>query len=193
MDMDDRQVLETARQGDTTAAAELVTRYYERLYGFLRRLAGNEADGADLTQRAFGRIWRSLPTYAGHGSVSSWVHGIAYRTFVDWLRSRPNLAESRPDEWWMNRPGTTPTPAEEASAADLASVLYAEVDRLDPELRTTVHLHYYQALTLQETADALDVATSTVKYRLRQAVAELQTRLSDVRPLASQPLLRPSV
>jgi len=41
-----------------------------------------------------------------------------------------------------------------------------------------VQLHYYQELTLQETADALSVATSTVKYRLRQAVAELQKRLA---------------
>jgi DNA-directed RNA polymerase specialized sigma24 family protein len=39
-------------------------------------------------------------------------------------------------------------------------------------------LHYYQALTLQETADAMGVATSTVKYRLRQALAELQRKLA---------------
>jgi RNA polymerase sigma factor (sigma-70 family) len=48
------------------------------------------------------------------------------------------------------------------------------VDRLDPDLRESIHLHYYQGLTLQETADAMDVATSTVKYRLRQALDKLQ-------------------
>jgi DNA-directed RNA polymerase specialized sigma24 family protein len=48
------------------------------------------------------------------------------------------------------------------------------VDRLETDLRESVHLHYYQGLTLQETADAMSVATSTVKYRLRQALDQLQ-------------------
>jgi RNA polymerase sigma factor (sigma-70 family) len=52
------------------------------------------------------------------------------------------------------------------------------VDELEPDLRHTVQLHYYQDLTLQETADALGVATSTVKYRLRQALTELQRKLT---------------
>jgi DNA-directed RNA polymerase specialized sigma24 family protein len=46
-----------------------------------------------------------------------------------------------------------------------------------PELRDTVHLHYYQELSLQETAEAMGVATSTVKYRLRQALSELEDKV----------------
>jgi len=61
------------------------------------------------------------------------------------------------------------------------------VDRLDPDLRDTVHLHYYQDLTLQETADAQGVATSTVKYRLRQALAELQKKLAQERITTKSP------
>ena len=57
--------------------------------------------------------------------------------------------------------------------------LYAWVDALDGDVRETVHLHYYQELTLQETADALGIATSTVKYRLRQALTELQKKASE--------------
>ena len=60
----------------------------------------------------------------------------------------------------------------------MATALYGSVDGLEPDLRHTVQLHYYQGLTLQETADAMGVATSTVKYRLRQALAELQRKLA---------------
>jgi DNA-directed RNA polymerase specialized sigma24 family protein len=48
---------------------------------------------------------------------------------------------------------------------------------LPAELRETVHLHYYQELTIQETADALGIATSTVKYRVRQALHDLEQKL----------------
>ena len=52
------------------------------------------------------------------------------------------------------------------------------MDELDADLRETVHLHYYQNLTLEETAAALGIAASTVKYRLRSALAELQRQLA---------------
>jgi DNA-directed RNA polymerase specialized sigma24 family protein len=62
-----------------------------------------------------------------------------------------------------------------------AAAVYGSVEELEPDLRHTVQLHYYQNLTLQETADAMGVATSTVKYRLRQALTELQRKLASER------------
>jgi RNA polymerase sigma factor (sigma-70 family) len=50
------------------------------------------------------------------------------------------------------------------------------VDELDDEKKQTVHLHYYQNLTLNETAEALGIAASTVKYRLREALDVLRKR-----------------
>jgi RNA polymerase sigma factor (sigma-70 family) len=84
-------------------------------------------------------------------------------------------------EWWASCVSTDPAPDEIASRKDLAEMTYAAVDRLPSDLRETIHLHYYQELTLQETADAMDVATSTVKYRLRQALTQLETKLSSAK------------
>lgn len=55
----------------------------------------------------------------------------------------------------------------------MAGRLYAMVALLDADLREVVHLHYYQGLSLKETAEVLGIATSTVKYRLRGALEEL--------------------
>ena len=177
MQPDANQLVEMARCGDRAAGVELIELFYERIYAFLRRLTANEADAADLTQRTFGRVWQALPTFAGRSSVSSWMHSIAYHVYVDWRRSDRHT-EPRSDEWWAARPAPGATPAEIVAHTDMAAVLYGSVDDLEPDLRHTVQLHYYQALTLQETADAMSVATSTVKYRLRQALAELQRKLA---------------
>src|SRR5690349_968363 len=174
--MDDssaNQLADAARHGDRAAATRLIELFYERVYAFLRRLAGNDADAADLTQRTFTRGWQALPTFAGRSSFSSWIHGIAHHVYVDWRRAN-HRTEPRSPEWWADCVATGPTPAESSSQTDLAATVFARVDGLSPELRDTVHLHYYQELTLQETADALGIATSTVKYRLRQALEELQ-------------------
>jgi RNA polymerase sigma-70 factor (ECF subfamily) len=180
MESDANQLAETARRGDRAAAVRLIELFYERIYAFLRRLAANDADAADLTQRTFGRVWQALPTFAGRSSVSSWMHSIAYHVYVDWRRADRHT-EPRSNEWWAARPAPEARPDEIVALADSAAAVYGSVEELEPDLRHTVQLHYYQNLTLHETADAMGVATSTVKYRLRQALTELQRKLSSER------------
>ena len=180
MDFDANQLAEKARCGDRAAAARLIELFYERIYAFLRRLAANDADAADLTQRTFGRVWQALPTFAGRSSVSSWMHSIAYHVYVDWRRADRHT-EPRSNEWWAARPTSEARPDEIVALADSAAAVYGSVEELEPDLRHTVQLHYYQNLTLQETADAVGVATSTVKYRLRQALTELERKLASER------------
>lgn len=180
MESDANQLAERARCGDRAAEVRLIELFYERIYAFLRRLAANDADAADLTQRTFGRVWQALPTFAGRASISSWMHSIAYHVYVDWRRA-DHHTEPRSHEWWAARPAPEPRPDEIVTLADSAAAVYGSVEELEPDLRHTVQLHYYQNLTLQETADAMGVATSTVKYRLRQALAELQRKLASER------------
>lgn len=177
MEPGDQAMVEAIRSGDQTAAARLVHLHYQRIYAFLRRLSGNDEDAADLTQRTFCRIWPALAGFAGRSSLSSWIHGIAYHLYLDWRRSQ-KPTEARPDEWWACRPAPEDAPDEIAVRNDFATRLYQLVDTLPADLRETIHLHYYQGLSLQETADAMEVATSTVKYRQRQAIAQLQQELA---------------
>jgi RNA polymerase sigma-70 factor, ECF subfamily len=177
MEPDVYQIVERARRGDRAAAVELIELYYERIYAFLRRLAAHDEDAADLTQRSFARVWQALPTFAGRSSISSWMHGIAYHVYVDWRRGNHH-SEARSEQWWLSQPALEALPDEIVAHRDASAAVFGLVNALDPDLRHTIHLHYYQDLTLQETADALGVATSTVKYRLRHALAELQQHLA---------------
>jgi RNA polymerase sigma-70 factor (ECF subfamily) len=165
-----------ARKHDDQDAVGLINEFHVRIYAFLRRLTGNNSDAEDLTQRTFTRVWQALEKFEGRSSIASWIHGIAYHVYVDWRRAqRPG--EFQTDEWWASCPSSTPTPAELVESSDLAHAVYEAVDHLDSDLRNAVHLRYYQALTVQETADALGVAVSTIKYRLNQALDELQAVL----------------
>jgi RNA polymerase sigma-70 factor (ECF subfamily) len=178
MDMDAENLARAACRGDRQAVAELINLFYPRVYAFLRRMAGHEADAADLTQKTFSRVWQALPSFAERSSISSWIHGIAYHVYLDWRRANSRY-ELRTEVWWEEQAAATDGPDAQATQNELAAALYASVDALDTDLRDTVHLHYYQGLTLQETADAMKVSTSTVKNRLRQALEGLQKRLAE--------------
>jgi len=157
-------------------AVELIELFYERIYAFLRRLTANDADAADLTQRTFARVWEKLPSFAGRSAVGSWIHSIAYHLYLDWRR-RCRPTDFRTDTWWENCAARDPAPDEIVARKDLQDAVYASVDALETNLRDTIHLHYYQELTLQETADAMGVALSTVKYRQQQALTQLEKKL----------------
>ncbi len=167
-----------ALAGDRAAAEALVQHHHQPLYAYLRRLCGNEADACDLTQQTFSKAWQSLDLFRGASGVSTWLHRIAYCTYVDWVR-RQRPTGTMPDGWWETLPAGEPSPLEALAEADLARRLYTLVEQLDPECRrAAVHLHYYQHLTLAETAEVLALPLSTLKHHLRSAVDDLRRQLA---------------
>lgn len=169
-----QELCEKAKAGDMAAASELVTGHYQRIFAYFRRLCGNDEDAADLTQKTFAKVWTALSSYQGRSSFSTWLHGIGHNVYVDWRR-KGNRLDIQTDEWWEGCAADGPSPFESAAERDQAARLYALVTQLEDENRETVHLHYFQGLSLKETAEALDVATSTVKYRLRESLNALRS------------------
>ncbi len=172
------QICQRAQAGSREAAAELVECFYSSIFAYLRRVSGHPEDAADLTQRTFAKAWTALPSYQARSRFSTWLLGIAHHVYVDWRRQRkPDSAQT--DEWWAACAAPTPTPFEHAVERDSAHRLYALVEQLDEDARQTLHLHYYQELSIAETAEVLGVAASTVKYRLRGALELLRARMAD--------------
>ena len=48
---------------------------------------------------------------------------------------------------------------------------------IDESKKHVVHLHYYQGLSLRETARVLQICPSTVKYRLREVIKILRNKV----------------
>src|ERR1041385_2483354 len=172
-----KQICQRAQAGSREAASELVECFYGPIFAYLRRVSGHPEDAADLTQRTFAKAWTALPSYQARSRFSTWLHGIAHHVYVDWRRQRkPDSPQT--DEWWAACAAPTPTPFELAAEKDSAHRRYALVEQLEEDARLTLHLHYYQELSIAETAEVLEVATSTVKYRLRGALEALRAGLA---------------
>lgn len=174
------KLVERAKSGELRAASELLAQFYARIFSYFRRLCGRDEDAADLTQKTFCKVWNSLANFHSRASFNTWLHSIAHHVYVDWRR-QGNRLDSQPDDWWEACVAEEQTPFENAAERETAHRLYSLAEQLEEEQRQVVHLHYYQSLTLQETADALGIATSTVKYRLRNALDSLKSRLTETK------------
>src|SRR5262245_60231821 len=172
------QLYDQAKAGDSAAASGLIALYYEKIFAYFRRLCGNDEDAQDLTQKAFLKVCSSLGSYQKRSSLSTWIHALAHHVYVDWRRSRNSLAWQS-DAWWETCAAEGPSPFEDVAETELAYRLYALVDQLEEAHRETVHLHYYQGLSIKDTAEVLGIATSTVKYRLREALNFLRSQTAE--------------
>ena len=59
--------------GDTDAFAVLVERYARGLYGYARRLTGNEEDAEDITQETFVRLFDHLSRLDRTKPLKPWL------------------------------------------------------------------------------------------------------------------------
>lgn len=171
-----------AQSGDTGAASELLQFFYKKIYSYLRRLSCRNADAEDLTQQTFTKVWQNLHGFKGNCSFNSWVHRIAYNTFVDWLRAKK---ASIPQQltWWEFLEDTNQGPLKSLEQKQIVEKLYKAVENLDEDKRAIVHLRYYQRLSVKETAFVLGVSAGAVKYRLRQVLKELKIALEQTEVL----------
>ena len=167
-----------AKKADKEAACELLKIYYADVYAYLRRLCGSRHDAEDLTQQTFLKVWSSLGGFNGHSKFSTWLYRIAHNTYLDWLRKNNVGAQFRQNQWWQDCIDENPGPFANLAERQLALRLYEAVDKLDEDKKQVVHLHYYQGLSIRETAKVLNIATSTVKYRLREVLKALRIKLS---------------
>jgi RNA polymerase sigma-70 factor (ECF subfamily) len=178
MDNRVKRLCRCIKKADKAAACELLEIYYADIFAYLRRLCGNQTDGEDLTQETFVKVWSSLDSFRGRSKFSTWLYSIAHNTYIDWHRRNSNSGiQSHSDEWWQEYIDKNPGPLTKAAERQQAKELYKAVDQFDDDKKHVVHLHYYQGLTLRETAKVLNISTSTVKYRLREVIKVLRNQI----------------
>ena len=181
--MSDGELVRQTLAGQADAYAELVRRWTPRVLALCHARVRRADVAEDLAQEALLRGYRALATLSQPERFGAWLHGIALRACLDWLkaRERSTVAFSAlgnghdPDGFPHPRDGT------EAPALDRADErrrLLAEVEALPEECRTVVLLYYYENVTYRELAEALGVSTATINARLTRARALLRARLS---------------
>lgn len=177
MDNRIKSLCKRARKADKDAACELLRIHYTDVYSYLRCLCASQPDAEDLTQQTFLKVWSSLDGFKGRSKFSTWLYRIAHNTYIDFQRGNAGSNRDRSDQWWAECIDKNPGPFANVVERQLARRLYETVNQLDEDKRHIVHLHYYQGLSIRETAKVLNIATSTVKYRLREVFKIFRIKL----------------
>ena len=185
----ERRLLGALAGGDRAAAEELVESTYRRVYALLHRLTGGDSElAADLTQETYRKAWAALGGFDGRARFSTWLHRIAYTTFLN-HRRRPQLvvAVDDPEEAAAQglahgpaaEPPGDPGPDEALDAARRADRLRRAVLALPESLRFTVTARFWGELPVREIARHEGVTSVAVRKRLRKATGMLAASLQE--------------
>lgn len=183
--MDERLLLQDARNGDLEAFNRLVLVYQNLAYSFAYRMLGEAEGAADAAQQAFLSAYRHLNEMRGE-SFRSWLLRIVANACLDELRRRKrrpavsleDLASGEEEDRSEESLSILADPAEGPEAAAVRSDLRRAIEDclalLPPDQRATVLLVDVHAQDYSEAARALRVALGTVKSRVARARADLR-------------------
>ena len=185
LDEDDRLV-GRLRGGDDGAFEDLVRREAPRLLAVARRILRNEDDARDALQDAFVSAYRSLASFEGKASLSTWLHRIVVNAALGRLRGRRRQAETPIDdllpaflEDGHHATPPTPWPSAETFVEDreLRESVREAIDRLPDDYREILLLRDIEELDTAAVAELLEISESLVKVRLHRARQALRRLL----------------
>jgi len=150
--------------GERQAFDELIERWGEPIWRYVRRLTGSNDAADDVAQNVWLRVLRGIHKLRDGSRLRAWLFGIARRTLMDRLREQYAAPDVRAiDDVDLPAVDTT-----EDMETDLTAV-ERELARLPVVEREVLTLFYLRELSLDEVADVLGVPVGTVKSRLFRA------------------------
>jgi len=159
-----------AAQGERAALEKLVSDYYRLVASYLARLVGDADEAEDLTQEVFLRMARGLCGFGRRAAFTTWLFQIARNVGIDALRrremSRAVLASC------VDIP-VVPRPSVEDF--EDTEILWSCIGALNVDLRSALLLRDLLGFTYREIAEILDTTVATVKWRIFQARAQVQS------------------
>jgi RNA polymerase sigma factor (sigma-70 family) len=166
-----RDLVERAMAGDHEAFSELARLSIGRLYSVARLILRDAARAEDATQEALVAAWRDLSALRDPDRFDGWMRQLLVRAC--YREARRNQQRMR-HEARVVPLGLAGDPAIALADRDQ---LDRGFDRLSPEQRALVVVHFYLDLPIAETADLLGLPLGTAKSRLHRAIRQMRAGL----------------
>jgi RNA polymerase sigma-70 factor (ECF subfamily) len=170
--VDQRGLVERAREGDHDAFATIVRAAIARLDAAARLILRDRELARDAVQDALLRAWRDLPGLRDPERFDAWLHRLTVHACLDVARRR----RRRVVEVELT-PIAMPSVGDAASIVADREVLDQAMRRLEPEWRAVVVLHYYLGMPLPDVASELGIPLGTAKSRLHRSLGVMRTTL----------------
>jgi RNA polymerase sigma-70 factor (ECF subfamily) len=171
---DEHRLIVAAQQGDRSAFAQLIERYWDRLYRWLYHLTRDRHTAEDLVQESFLKAFAGLKKFQAGTNFAAWLFRIAHNNFANQCRASARSREALPE----NVPDSQPGPLDRAASAEALHNLGRAIQRLPAEFRAALLLRVEEGLSFRQIAEVLDLTEETARWRVFKARQKLLSILA---------------
>jgi len=178
----DARLVEAALRGDRDAFGGLVSRYQDRLFNTLLRIAGSREDAADGVQDAFVQAYLKLESFRGDSQFFTWLYRIAMNVALSRRRRRRPMAslETAKDCAGEEPMDAAAGPGDQALAQERAAQVQTAMADLGEGHRKILVLRELEGCSYEVIADILELPVGTVRSRLFRARLQLREKLRNM-------------
>jgi len=180
--LSDAELLARYGQGDEAAFREIVSRYKNSLYAFLKQFLNRQDLVEDVFQETFLQLFTSRESFDPGRPLRPWLFTIAANKAKDALRKSQRIAaipigtlsdseEMSFDDVLNTLSSDSTMPYEELEQGETAARVAQIIANMPDNLREILILAYFNKFSYKQMASILSIPIGTVKSRLHTAVA----------------------
>ncbi|MDO4869300.1 MAG: RNA polymerase sigma factor [Bacillota bacterium] len=171
-----------AQTGDSNAFAELYVATYQQQYRYAYKYLKDEQLAQDALQETFIHALRNITKLQNPQLFIAWLNRINFRTCYDLAKS---LHKDKLDEYSSEKiediRDDNGHPEDEIVEVDSKKYIMGQVMNLPLTESQVILMKYYQNMTNDDIAEAMNISRSTVKRCLKSGRERLARLLSEFR------------
>jgi RNA polymerase sigma-70 factor (ECF subfamily) len=185
--IDDRELVDRARDGDGEAFRLLFERYHRRAYALALGMVKNPDDALDIVQDGFVKAHRYLDRFEGNSSFYTWLYRIVMNLTIDHIRKHRKARNVDFDDT-VARAGDEDSVAEETLLPrilgqnpgkalvrkEIRAQIADALDRLSDNHRAVLIMRELEGLSYEEMAQVMECSKGTIMSRLFHARRNMQ-------------------
>ena len=166
--------LERAINGDKEAFSRIIIQNKDAMYKTAIIILRNEEDAYDALQEALIKMYRYIQNLQTPEAFNSWSRKIIVNSCYDLINKNKKIID-------INARITDIYEETREDTYQCEDEVVAILDQLEPDLKLTTILYYYNELTIKEIAEIIKIPEGTVKSRLSRAREKLYQILKEER------------
>jgi len=177
VEVDDRQLVQTIREGDTEAFELLVRRKTTKVYALCYRIIANAEDARDISQLVFLKLWENLEKYDPQYAFDTWLYRMVTNVAIDFMRNKQSRDNAVNSNLRLVKTAADPEQTVVMQRKEVENVFNEISNVLSPKQKTIFIMNQMEDLPSAEIAKILGCRESTVRNHLFNARKLMQQQL----------------
>jgi RNA polymerase sigma-70 factor, ECF subfamily len=170
----DEKIVELVCTKNQELYSQLVERYQNKLFRYVRYLIKDQHKAEDVVQETFIKAFINLRGFNTKRKFSSWIYRIAHNEAINVVKKNRKEVFLTEKGWFKVQPKTYQTPEKNMSDKETRELLRKHLDTLPLKYKEPLTLFFLEEKSYKEISDILRLSVGGVSTRINRAKTMLR-------------------